>query len=140
MARGSARPGVPAMKMKPPTDPPRRPPVLPGMFDVPSTIEMPHFDGETYSPEDDHARLGAQSQAVFTLMEDGRWRTLADISLATGFPEASISARLRDFRKEKFGSHTVQRQRTSEGAGTWEYRLTPTAQQQDVLSQEEVRE
>jgi hypothetical protein len=39
----------------------------------------------------------------------------------TGFPEASISARLRDFRKEQFGKHVVERRRRSQGQ--WEYRL-----------------
>jgi hypothetical protein len=63
--------------------------------------------GDTFDLERDGARLGEQQRAVFTLMRDGRWRTLADIRLATGYPEASISARLREcgrlkgWRKER---------------------------------------
>jgi len=36
--------------------------------------------------------------------------------------EGGVSARLRDFRKEKFGSHTVNRRRKA-GGGTFEYQL-----------------
>lgn len=69
----------------------------------------------------DQARLAFQSGIVFGLMKDGEWRTLADIAESTGFPEASISARLRDFRKERFGGHLVHRRRRS--PGQFEYRL-----------------
>lgn len=81
------------------------------------------FDGETYSPPLDADRLGAQAKAVFGLMSDGRWRTLAEISAATGYPEASVSARLRDFRKSKFGGNDVERERLE--AGLHRYRLVP---------------
>jgi len=39
---------------------------------------------------------------VFSLLKKGQWLTLEEISKKTGFGTASISARLRDFRKEKF--------------------------------------
>jgi hypothetical protein len=81
------------------------------------------FDGSTYEPPLDADRLGAQAKAVFDLMADGRWRTLAEISEATGCPEASVSARLRDFRKDKFGGNEVERERL--GAGLHRYRLVP---------------
>lgn len=64
---------------------------------------------------------GAQRERVFNLMQDGQKRTLADIRENTGDPEASISARLRDFRKAKFGGHEVRC--TSEGAGVRNYQL-----------------
>lgn len=88
----------------------------------------PDFDGETYERERDHARLGKQLRAVRDVMLDARWRTLADISwmLNVGHrkhytPESSISARLRDLRKPKFGGYTVERRYA--GEGLWEYRL-----------------
>jgi len=59
---------------------------------------------------------------VFALMSDGVFRSLAGIAHATGFPEASISARLRDFRRPKFGGYTVERRRGGFG-GSHEYRL-----------------
>lgn len=56
----------------------------------------------------------------------GLWWTLRELSEVTGHPEASISARLRDFRKTKYGGHTVLRRRKyGIGMGTWEYRLVP---------------
>ena len=82
------------------------------------------FDGKTYEPEKDRGRLRTQSQVVFDLMKDGRWRTLRSIEDETGFPQSSISARLRDFRKPKFGSHTVERSRQDqECSGTYVYRI-----------------
>ena len=81
-----------------------------------------HFDGRTYEPEKDRERLGKQLEAVRALMRDGRWRTLAEIAHAVGAPEASVSARLRDMRKEKFGADLVRAQRRAGGA-LWEYRV-----------------
>ena len=69
-----------------------------------------HFDGATYDHARDAARLGDQMQAVFAAMKDGQYRTLSDIARMTGAPEASVSARLRDLRKPRFGGHTVSRQ------------------------------
>lgn len=80
------------------------------------------FDGDTFDPERDGVRLTKQWKDIWNLMSDGRWRTLWEISRATGHPEASVSARLRDFRKYRFGSHTVERSHVAEGL--WTYRLT----------------
>ena len=52
---------------------------------------------------------------VYTLMQDSEWRTLSEIARYTGDSEASISARLRDLRKPKFGGLTVNRRRRSQG-------------------------
>lgn len=80
-----------------------------------------HFDGDTYDHKRDGSRLSGQYERVFDAMKDGRWRTLDDIWLATNCPQASISARLRDMRKERFGGHTVDRRYVANGE--WEYRL-----------------
>lgn len=79
------------------------------------------FDGQTYEHSKDSSRLAAQMNRVRELMADGHWRTLAEIEAVTGDPQASVSARLRDLRKERFGQHTVERRRR--GPGTFEYRL-----------------
>ena len=79
------------------------------------------FDGETYEPKKDKPRLTKQYLRVFNLMKDARWRTLRGISAGVDAPEASVSARLRDMRKKRFGSHKVERER-GEG-GTHTYRL-----------------
>lgn len=79
------------------------------------------FDGKTYDPERDKERLKTQLFNVWVLMKDGRWRTLEQISARVGCPEASVSARLRDFRKRKFGGHTVEREYVKRGL--FKYRL-----------------
>ena len=50
---------------------------------------------------------------------DGKPRTLAEISAATGDPQASVSARLRDLRKEKFGGYIVTRTYIADGIFTY---------------------
>lgn len=78
------------------------------------------FDGATFDPEQDRTRLKAQLVRVRECMRDGKWRSLAEIAKITGDPESSISARLRDCRKPKFGLWTVNRLRDG---GTFFYSL-----------------
>lgn len=77
--------------------------------------------GQTYQPTKDRARLSKQADAVYGLMQDGRWRTLAAIAYHCAASEASVSARLRDLRKPRYGSHTVERRRRTQSV--WEYRV-----------------
>ena len=80
--------------------------------------------GFTYVRHLDLGRLNRQARAVWDVMAPGAWLTLCEIKDMCGEPEASISARLRDFRKEQFGRHDVSRRRRGEGrAGVFEYRL-----------------
>lgn len=82
------------------------------------------FDGETYEEPRDKKRILGTLQRVFVLMQDGHWRTLEEISRHIISPPASVSARLRDFRKPRFGSHEVERRVRGEAScGLWEYRL-----------------
>ncbi len=86
------------------------------------------FDGKTYEPEYDKVRLNKQASRVWMQVASGRWLTLREIEDATGDPQASISARLRDFRKDRFGGHSIERRRRGEAKqGLWEYRLIPSA-------------
>jgi hypothetical protein len=83
------------------------------------------FDGATYEAKHDRARLGEQLKRVFELMGDGSWRTLNEIAELTGDQAQSISARLRDLRKERFGSHKIERRRRGNpGDGLFEYRIS----------------
>lgn len=82
----------------------------------------PTPDGVDVRPED-VARLGEQARRVVAVVADGSWRTLAEIAERTGDPEASISARLRDLRKDEWGAWTVNRRRRA--GGTWEYQALP---------------
>src|SRR3990167_7349824 len=77
--------------------------------------------GQTYDETRDGSRLNHQAQLVWSAMTDHRWHTLAEIAAATGCPEASVSARLRDFRKPTFGGHQVLRRRR--GESLFEYRI-----------------
>ena len=65
-----------------------------------------------------------QRQRVFDFISDWKWYTLAEISHATGSPEASVSACLRDFRKQRHGGHTVnKRWQGVKEFRVWEYQL-----------------
>lgn len=79
--------------------------------------------GQTFDVAVDYDRLNRQARRVYDVMRDGAWRTLSEIADETGDPEASVSARLRDFRKPRFGRLIVERQRLH--GGTWAYRLLP---------------
>ena len=57
------------------------------------------FKGETYDRDLDRPRLLTQLQRVKDYMADGPYHSLRAISEATGAPEASVSARLRDMRR-----------------------------------------
>lgn len=94
---------------------------------VPDKVPRAKHDGRVLEPVD-HPRLGDQLQAVYDLMRDQVWRTLAAIESdlkARGHhvSPTGISARLRDLRKPKFGFHTVHRE--SLGGGLYRYRLEP---------------
>lgn len=86
------------------------------------------FDGDTYDPKLDKHRLNTQLEAVKAIMLDGEWRTFDKIKshlalcYSLSASEASISARLRDLRKPKFGGFTVERKRMRE-SGLWAYRV-----------------
>ena len=82
------------------------------------------LNASPYVAQYDYSRLKPGRDKVFKFMGDDAWHTLSEISEATGRPEASVSAYLRDFRKEKFGSHIVDRRARSDRArGLWEYKL-----------------
>jgi len=79
-----------------------------------------HFDGVDYQPELDFVRLTGQMDRIYNLMQDGKWRTLKQISDIARAPEASVSAGLRNFRKARFGGYKVNRKRVM---NTWYYQL-----------------
>lgn len=85
----------------------------------------PQIGGATYVPSLDRERLGDQFLRVWDLMIDGHWRSLRQISDATGDPEASVSARLRDVRKN-YGTDAMQARRVPgiDGRrGHWHFRF-----------------
>lgn len=87
----------------------------------PLPVDFPHRDGATYDHARDGRRLSLQHNRVLAFMRDGQWHTLEAISKATGDPQASVSARLRDLRKDRFGAHLIERRYVRRGL--FEYRL-----------------
>ena len=91
------------------------------------------FGGDTFSEAQDGQRLRKQLAAVKAFTADEQWYSLADISLSLGYPEASVSARLRDLRKRKFGAYVVQRRRVPNANGLNEYRVLESEQGRFVI-------
>lgn len=84
------------------------------------------FDGPTYEARDS-LRLGTQLKYVRLIMARREWYALKEIQaeLARYRIKAetqSISARLRDLRKKKFGEHNIERRRRE--PSLWEYRMS----------------
>lgn len=88
------------------------------------TIGVNHisFDGASVLGIDT-PRLAGQLARVYELMRDQKYRTLEQIASLTGCLETSAGARLRDFRKRRFGSHTVTSRLVANSPGVYEYRL-----------------
>ena len=94
-----------------------------------SAPQLPLFEGHSFSKPLDAIRLGRQLAAVQTALADGGWWTLAELAAVAGGSEAGVSARLRDLRKKKWGSHTIERRRRGDPtSGHFEYRLAEPAQ------------
>lgn len=88
---------------------------------------MPDFNGPAYNRSRDHKRLTGQLGRVLEAMKDGEWRTLKQISdkiySQTGKidPDTSISAQIRNLRKDRFGGHKTPRRHIKNGL--YEFRL-----------------
>jgi hypothetical protein len=78
--------------------------------------------GPAYEAALDGTRIQKQHERIRDYMMRSGWRTLAEISKALAYPEASISAQLRHLRKPEFGSYVVDKRRR-DNAGQWEYRV-----------------
>jgi hypothetical protein len=100
-------------------------------------VKTVSFDGASVL-QIDAPRLSLQIAKVFELMSDGQYRTLRQIANAAECLETSASARLRDLRKVRFGSHTVEA-RQVEGVRplTYEYRLILNESKKDDGQQQQ---
>jgi hypothetical protein len=89
------------------------------------------FDGQTYDPLTDYARLSTQLRDVWDCLthDPDRWWSISDLTATINahrkrhHTEAAVSARLRDLRKPKFGRYVMQRKPA--GNGLFYYRLDP---------------
>ncbi len=73
------------------------------------------FDGSDYKHKRDSVRLSGQLLRIWDVMKDGQWRTLDQISELTRTPHSSASAQLRNLRKERFGSHIIEKEYMDDG-------------------------
>lgn len=64
-----------------------------------------------------------QRAEVWNCIRDQNWWTLYAIAERTGNPAQSVSARLRDFRKKRYGERNIERRYL--GDGVFEYRWVP---------------
>ncbi len=102
----------------------------PDLFDQ----QHPTF-GPAYEPKVDAEPVRKQHATIRDwMLGHGRWRTLAEIAVALGYPEGSIGAQLRHLRKAKFGSYDMKKRRRIVGlevTRVWEYRVRPAETDDD---------
>lgn len=79
------------------------------------------FDGSDINQPRDSERLTGQMERIMNCLNLGCWWTLNQLTEQTGDPPASISAQLRNLRKERFGSHVIEKRYVDNGL--YEYRL-----------------
>lgn len=84
------------------------------MFQQPSIFDGPFLHGG------DDRRLKTQLDRTLHAMRDGRPRTLTEIAALVGGSETSVSARIRDLRKKRFGGYDVE---TVRDGNRYTYRL-----------------
>lgn len=95
---------------------------------------MQHFDG-CVMPDQKESLLN-QMDTIFALMKDGKYRSLHEIQISTGYSTASISAQLRNLKKERFGGHTLNKIYVENGLWTYqivEKQITPITYEQTKL-------
>jgi len=78
-------------------------------------------DGSTFNEARDGDRLRRQLDIIQDAMQDGNGHTLADLAKLAECSTASASARVRDLRKAKHGSHSITR--TYVADGVWVYHM-----------------
>lgn len=89
-------------------------------------MNQPKFDGATFTPVLDEARLSSSLERVVKVMRDGQYRTLREIANMAQCSEAGASARLRDLRKDRFKAEYRVKEVCSErlaATGTWKYKV-----------------
>jgi hypothetical protein len=87
-------------------------------------LENVKFDGSDVDSEKDNLRLAGQLKVIYDLVKDGKYRTLREIEDETNYPQSSISAQLRNLRKERYGSFNIEkRSRGDRENGLFEYRI-----------------
>src|SRR5262245_54754043 len=73
------------------------------------------FGGASYAPARDYERMNGQLRRTYDAMEDGHWHSLNGLAASAGGTVASVSARVRDLRKRKYGARVVERKHIKDG-------------------------
>lgn len=88
------------------------------------------FDGTAYVSSLDKERLTGLTKDVLSIVEDGKARTLSELceELLSGdrehVSESSVSATLRNLRKDRFGGFDIRKRRRGDPSqGLFEYYL-----------------
>lgn len=93
-----------------------------GLFDIKTVVKtQPKFNGADYDSKRDDERLTGQLLRIYEAIKDGRWMTLGEIENVTGDPQPSISAQLRHMKKQRFGSHIIEKRYVHNGL--YQYRF-----------------
>jgi hypothetical protein len=94
--------------------------------------EVPkYYDGpEGLKRGDDRVKAEKQTEGILWEMRDRVWRTVPELidrlrlrDTSREWLETSVSADLRNLRKDKFGGYTVERRKRMGVTGIHEYRL-----------------
>jgi len=93
--------------------------------------DKPKFDGLDARTEPDRIRLSGQCLDIYNILLDGKWHTVAEIEQLTGFMGTSISAQIRNLRKDRFGCHDIEKKMVNNRA---EYQMTPNKQVRIILT------
>lgn len=89
------------------------------------------FSGADYQPELDESRLRGQIKRIFNVLRVSGWVTVDEIrktilrELDIDDPATSISAQIRNLRKDSFGGFVVHRRRRgNNNKGLYEFKLS----------------
>ena len=88
--------------------------------------DLVSFDGADIDQERDDARLKQQINIIRKRMENAGWLTVQQLSQELGYPATSVSAQIRNLRKDKFGGRYVERR--YQGNGLYEFKLHPSGE------------
>jgi hypothetical protein len=80
------------------------------------------LDGVTGQPPFNQVTGETQLDRVLGVLQDYSWHPLGEIAFRTGDTTASVSARIRDLRKLRFGNHIIDRRRLPDRQG-YAYRM-----------------
>jgi hypothetical protein len=83
----------------------------------------PEFGGSTFDHKRDAADFRCQLDRTRGIMLGGGWHTLEYLASEVGCSEATVSARLRDLRKPRYGAYNIEKRVKVGTKRVYEYRM-----------------